>query len=230
MRLAPEEPAAGPWRAARLAVVIGALTQLGTAGPGTARPVILAVDGRSNSGKTTLAARIGDAVAGSAVVHTDDIAWGHSRFGWADLLIDGILTPLRQGGAVAFRPPGWAGHGRTGCIQVPAGCRLLAVEGVGAGRREAASLIDALIWVQSGEGEAERRSLALVGKPGKSPTRWHAQEWMAEERPFVAADRAWERADIVISGNPGISYDPVTEVVVAPPPPAAASSSPAHDR
>ena len=131
MRLAPEEPAAGPWRAARLAVVIGALTQLGTAGPGTARPVILAVDGRSNSGKTTLAARIGDAVAGSAVVHTDDIAWGHSRFGWADLLIDGILTPLRQGGAVAFRPPGWAGHGRTGCIQVPAGCRLVAVEGVG---------------------------------------------------------------------------------------------------
>ena len=106
----------------------------------------------------------------------------------------------------------------------------MAVEGVGAGRREAASLIDALIWVQSDAGEAERRSLALVGKPGKSPTRWHAQEWMAEERPFVAADRAWERADIVISGTPGISYDPVTEIVVAPPPPAAASSSPAHDR
>jgi len=29
--------------------------------------------------------RLRDAVAGSAVVHTDDIAWWHSRFGWADL-------------------------------------------------------------------------------------------------------------------------------------------------
>jgi hypothetical protein len=229
MRLGPEEPAAGPWRVARLAVVIEALTQLGAAGARTDCPVILAVDGRSNSGKTTLAARIVDAVAGSAVVHTDDIAWGHSRFGWADLLIDGILTPLRQGGAVAFRPPGWSGRGRAGCILVPAGCPLLVVEGVGAGRKEAAYLIDALIWVQSDEGEAERRSRALVGKPGKSPTSWHAQEWMAEERPFVAADRAWERAGIVVSGFPQLSYDPVIEVVVAPPPPIA-GFSPAHDR
>jgi hypothetical protein len=39
-----------------------------------------AVDGRSSSGKTTLAARVQAAVAGSAVVHTDDIAWWHSRF------------------------------------------------------------------------------------------------------------------------------------------------------
>jgi hypothetical protein len=230
MRLAPEEPEASPWRAERLTVVIEALTPLGTAGPGTDCPVILAVDGRSNSGKTTLAARIGEAVAGSAVVHTDDIAWGHSRFGWADLLIDGILTPLRQGGAVAFRPPRWADRGREGRIPVPAGCPLLVVEGVGAGRKEAAHLIDALIWVQSDEGEAERRNLALVGQPGKSPTIWHAQEWMAEERPFVAADRAWERADIVVSGFPQLSYDPVTGIVVAPPPPTIAGFSPAHDR
>jgi len=76
------------------------------------RPVILAVDGRSNAGKTTLAARIGEAVPGSAVVHTDDIAWEHSRFGWSDLLADGILAPARQGRAVAFRPPRWANsHG-----------------------------------------------------------------------------------------------------------------------
>jgi hypothetical protein len=39
MRLAPEEPEASPWRAERLTVVIEALTPLGTAGPGTERPV-----------------------------------------------------------------------------------------------------------------------------------------------------------------------------------------------
>ena len=37
------------------------------------------------------------AVAGSAVVHADDIAWWHSRFGWAGLLIHSILTPVHRG-------------------------------------------------------------------------------------------------------------------------------------
>ena len=93
---------------------------------------MLAVDGRSSSGKTTLAARLQDAIKGSAVVHTDDIAWRHSRFGWADLLINGVLVPFRRGEPVTFRPPGWAEHGRQGSIEVAARCPLLIVEGVGA--------------------------------------------------------------------------------------------------
>jgi hypothetical protein len=97
------------------------------------------------------------------VVHTDDIAWAHSRFGWADLLI----------------------------------------EGDGAGRREVAPLTDALIWVQSDEREAERRALARIGKPNESPTLRHHREWMAEEIPFNAAQRTWERADLIVCGTPG---------------------------
>jgi hypothetical protein len=129
------------------------------------RPVILAVDGRSNNGKTTLAARIEAVVPGSAVIHTDDIAWQHSRFGWASLLIGGILEPVHRGRAVSYRPPRWAEHGREGSIEVPAGCPLLVIEGDGAGRREAAHLIDALIWVQSDEREAARRALARRANP-----------------------------------------------------------------
>ncbi len=78
------------------------------------RPVIVAIDGRSNNGKTSLAARIGKAVPGCVVIHTDDIAWEHSRFGWADLLIDGILGPVHRGEAVSYRPPRWARAGRRG--------------------------------------------------------------------------------------------------------------------
>src|SRR6202451_1210420 len=129
--------------------------------PGNAapsRPVVLAVDGRSNNGKTTLAARIAAAVPGSAVVHTEDIAWQHSRFGWADLLIGGILEPVHQGRAVSYRPPRWAEHGREGSIEVPAGCPLLVIEGDGGGCREAAHLSDALDGGQadaSGAGRGE---------------------------------------------------------------------------
>jgi hypothetical protein len=85
LRLAPEEPEGRPWCAEPLSTVIESLTQRGPGETRPSRPAVLAVDGRSSSGKTTLAARIGQAVPGSVVIHTDDIAWAHSRFGWADL-------------------------------------------------------------------------------------------------------------------------------------------------
>ena len=154
-------------------------------------------------------------VAGSAVVHTDDIAWWHSRFGWADLLINGILILAHRGEPVSFQPPRWAEHGREGSIDVPAGCPVLIIEGVGAGRREAAHLVDALIWVQSDRREAERRSLAGVGQPGGPRAGRDLREWMAEEEPFLADQKPWERADLVVAGTPQISFDPLTELVVA---------------
>jgi hypothetical protein len=142
----------------------------------------------------------------------------HSRFGWADLLIEGILRPVHQGHAVSYRPPRWAEHGREGSIDVLAGCPLLVIEGDGAGRQEVADLIDALIWVQSDEREAERRVLARIGMPDEAPTIWQHREWMAEEIPFNTVQRTWERADVIVCGTPEIPCDPVTEIVIALPP------------
>ena len=42
---------------------------------------------------------------------------------------------------------------------------------------------------------------------------WH--QWEAEERPFLAAERPWERADAVVDGAPDLPHDPPTELVVA---------------
>jgi hypothetical protein len=175
------------------------------------------VDGRSSSGKTTLAARLQDVVARSVVVHIDDIAWWHSRFGWADLLIDGILTPARAGRPVSYRPPRWHERQRPGAIEVPADCPLLIIEGGGAARRESAHLTDVAIWVQADERETERRNLARAGQPGGPPTVEHMRDWMAEEIPFLAGQRPWEHAGLIACGTPRIPFDPATELVVAPP-------------
>jgi hypothetical protein len=218
LQLAPEEPEAGPWRAELLSTLVATITRREPGNASPSSPVVLAVDGRSNAGKTTLAARICRAVPGSVVIHTDDIAWMHSRFGWDDLLIEGILEPVHQGRAVSYRPPSWIEHGREGSLEVPAGCPLLVIEGDGAGGQELAGLIDFLIWVQSDEGEAERRVLERIGKPNEAPTLGHHREWMAEERPFNAVQRTWERGDVIVCGTPQIPYDPVTEIVLAPPP------------
>jgi len=215
--LLAEEPEAGPWHAERLTAVVAGIMRLGHGRGAGRRPVVLAVDGRSSGGKTTLAGRLRDVVAGSAIVHTDDIAWWHSRFGWSGLLIDGVLIPARSGRPVCYRPPPWDERKRHGAIEVPVGCPLLIVEGVGAARRESAHLIDAAIWVQSDEREAERRNLARVGQPGGLPTEQDHREWMAEEIPFQASQRPWERADLIVCGTPRIPFDPATELVIAPP-------------
>jgi hypothetical protein len=225
LQLAQEEPEAGPWRVELLSTVVSAVTRRGPGRGGSGRPAVLAIDGRSNNGKTTLAARIRDLVPDAAVIHTDDISWNYSCFGWTDLLIDGILVPARRGQAVSYRPPPWDEHGRKGSMDVPAGCPLLVIEGDGAGRREVAHLIDTVIWVQADEREAARRAavrdqnpdaidLANLPPDGSPPDH---DGWLAEEIPFNTAQRTWERADIIVCGTPQVRCDPVTQIVVAPP-------------
>jgi hypothetical protein len=213
MTLAEYEPAAGPWRVAPLSELVAVL--LDAAGQPVGRPRIVAVDGRSGSGKTTLAERVRTAMPRAEVVHTDDIAWWHSRFGWHDLMIDGVLGPLHRGQAVHYQPPAWASRGRTGQIDVSAEASVVIIEGVGAARREITHLLDAALWVQSDVDEAERRGLLRDGDD--AATRQHWDEWMTEEMPFLAADRPWERATVIAAGTPDSPYDPIREVVIAAP-------------
>jgi hypothetical protein len=203
MRLYDGEPVAGSWRAVSVAQVLDLL----------GRPRFLAVDGRSGGGKTTVADRLAAAVPGATVVRTDDVAWYHAFFDWADLLRDGVLEPLRGGESVAYRPLAWDRRGREGAIVVPAGSPLVIVEGVGAGRRELSDYFDALLWVQADAVQARRRGLERDGPD--SADFW--VEWQAAEDPFQAAQRPWERADVIVNGTPVVAHDPRTELVVAPP-------------
>src|SRR5712692_5998926 len=197
MELDREEPSAGRWRVERIADVVNAFAERARTGAG--RPLVLAIDGRSSSGKSTLAGRVADIVSATAVVHTDDIAWSHSRFGWADLALR-VLELVHAGAAVSFRPPAWDERGRAGAIVVPGGTQLLILEGVGSSREELAHLLDARLWVQ-----ADR---VAAGET----TRADVQGWMAEELPFIAARRPWEHADLIVAGTPTLPHDPRTEI------------------
>ncbi len=163
------------------------------------RPAVLAVDGRSASGKSTLAGRLAEAVPGAVVVHTDDIAWWHSIFDWVDLITEGVLEPVRRGEAVSYRPPKWTERNRPGAVEVPAGCRLVIVEGVGAGRRELTHLLDGVVWVETPQAESTRRDEARIA--AGETDRATYESWMAEEHPFVAEQRTWERAFAVVDGT-----------------------------
>jgi hypothetical protein len=207
------EPAAGPWRVESIEGFARLL--LAAAGRHAARPVVLAVDGHSGSGKTTISQRISDAVPSSVVVRTDDVAWQHSMFGWTDLLVDGILKPVHRGEPVSFRPPAWRRQSRDGAIEVPAGLDLVIVEGVGVARRELMVLMDLVVWVQSDMIEAERRGIERDGGDDAAASFWRL--WMAEELPFIARERPWERAAFVVDGTPLLPHDTASQVVIAGP-------------
>ncbi|MDG4821703.1 hypothetical protein O7635_07535 [Asanoa sp. WMMD1127] len=216
MELGPGEPAAGPWRVEPLSAFAQSLVNL--AGTPVGRPRLIAVDGRGGSGKTALAERLARELPPAAVVHSDDVAWAHSRFGWADLMIAGILEPLRAGRSVHYRPPGWDKERRPGHIEVSAKMSTVLIEGVGVGRRILAPLVDAAVWVQSDFAEAKQRGMSrdmaeLHRDPDEALRLW--DEWEAEEVPFLADDQPWQRAHVIVGTASSLPHDPRSEVVVS---------------
>jgi hypothetical protein len=171
------------------------------------------VDGRAGSGKTTLAQQLSRAHPNAAVVHTDDLI-GHSFFGWTELLIEGVLRPLRIGGAAHYLPPCADLHGRRRPIAVAAGMGLVVLEGVGASRTGLGPWIDRSIWVQADVNEAERRWVTRDGGPEVVGSLRTA--WMTEETLFLAQDRPWERATAIVAGTSCEPYDRNAAVPVAP--------------
>lgn len=162
-------------------------------------PRVVAVDGHSSSGKTTLAAGLVGTLPAAAVLHTDDLAWHHSAFGWGDLLVAHVVAPLRAGQAVSYRPPGWVSRGRAGAVELPAQLEWLVVEGVGCSRLGLADHLDATVWVETNAALRRRRDAARVQAGEMTPEDYAS--WMLEETAFLAADRPWERATFVVCGN-----------------------------
>lgn len=211
MKLPTVEPDAGPWHVVSLVALLESWRPR-FPDPGV-RPGILALDGRSASGKSTLAAVLSRAVPGSVVVHTDDVAWHHSFFDWAALLRDGVLIPVHAAQEVRYRPPAWDARGREGVIVVPPGCPLVILEGCGAARRELMPWIDVVVWVQADTEKGRTRGLARDGGTAEAEAFW--DEWMAEELPFFAQEQPWRRADAIVAGTPELDYDPAFQAVVS---------------
>lgn len=125
------------------------------------------------------------------MVDTDHIAWWHSRFGWHDLLLDGVIIPFRRGQQVDFRPPARDARDRPASVTVPLDATLMAFEGVGSARRSLASHLDAVIWVQT-DLDTEPREAVRVAAGETDQAGYDG--WIAEEVPLQAGQRPCDRA------------------------------------
>jgi mannitol-1-/sugar-/sorbitol-6-phosphatase len=181
------------WQSLSVETFLGRLIAL--VAPGEV--AVFGIDGRSRSGKTSLAAELGAFGDDMAIIHTDDIAWHHSFFDWTPVLITGVLEPLRRDGPpVSFTPQAWIDRGRSGSIDIPRGTQVVLVEGVGAARAELTRWLDATIWVETSEDVAMRRTVELDRDPPG-----FIDDWMRAERAHLDRDRPWTRATVITSGT-----------------------------
>ncbi len=175
--------------------------------------MIIAVNGHSSSGKTTLSRRLRAALPGSDVLHTDDIAWHQGVFGWDVLLINDVLPVIRSGRPLHYRPPAWAARGREGAVEICGDLDYLIIEGVGASQLSVRAELDAVIWVETDEPTRAARTRRRITDGEDSPSGYLG--WMAEENPHVVEYEPWQDADFVIDGGDSVDHDRETEVVLA---------------
>jgi uridine kinase len=196
------------WQVIRL----GELAQLIIDRSGPGRPAIVAINGHSSSGKTTLARRLGSALPAAAVLHTDDLAWHQGVFAWDVLLLDAVLPAVRAGEPLSYRPPAWQARSRPGSITLPGDLEFLVVEGVGASQASVRAAYDVVIWVETDEPTRLSRDIPrLVAGEMSIPD---YSSWMAEENAYVTRERPWEQADLLVNGGDSVAHDRDGEVVL----------------
>ena len=161
---------------------------------------VIAVDGPAGSGKTTLAAQLGERLDGALVLNTDQLypGWDGLAEG-AERLVDDVLRPLSEGAAAAVRPWDWLSDSEGERRSLPA-CETLIVDGAGCGSRAAAPFLSMIIWLDADPEQRQQRALERDGEMFAP----HWESWAEQERALFEREQTRERADLIIlaDGDP----------------------------
>jgi len=171
---------------------------LRAAAPRAGRTRVLAIDGRSGAGKTSLATALSGEL-GAPVVSLEDLygGWDGLEDG-IDLLVREVLEPLAAGRAPRVPRYDWAA--RRWAEPVPLDPpELLIAEGAGAGACRAAAFASLLVWLEAPPSVRKKRALDRDGQVFAP----HWDQWAAQEDALLARERTPERADVVIDGVRG---------------------------
>lgn len=168
------------------------------AAPRAGRTRVVAVDGRSGAGKTSLAGVLREALA-APVVSLEDLygGWDGLEHG-IDLLVSEVLEPLGSGLTLRVPQYDWvAGQWAEPVVLEPPA--VLIVEGVGAGARRAAAYESLLVWLEVSPAVRKKRALDRDGETFAP----HWDRWAAQEDAMLARERTPDRAGLVIDGQSG---------------------------
>ncbi|MFJ4221512.1 ATP-binding protein [Curtobacterium luteum] len=152
-----------------------------------ARLVVL-VDGRSGTGKTTLGGALAEQL-GAQLVHLDDLypGWDGLRDA-ADAVVRDVL-----GAPSGYRRWDWEASEPAGWVSLDPDLPIV-VEGCGALSRASAPMATLCVWLAADDDERRRRA---IGRDGAVFEReW--ERWAAQEVAFIAAEDPAALADVVV--------------------------------
>ena len=167
---------------------------LAAAEPSAGATRVLAIDGRSGSGKTTIAHAIARQID-APLISLEDLygGWDGLEHG-IELVRTAVLEPLARGEAATVPRYDWGARewGEPWMLEPPG---LLVIEGVGAGARSLAPYTSVLAWIEMSE--QDRRARALARDRDLYAPHW--ERWAAQEEAYIEREGVPERANIVIA-------------------------------
>lgn len=169
-----------------------------SAQPRCGSTLVIAIDGPSGAGKTTLARGVARSL-GCPVVHLDDLYPGWDGLAEAvGLLTTQVLEPLRDGERAAYRRWDWEHDRWAETIDVPP-TPILVVDGVGSSVRPAGDLAAVRVWVDADLGTRRRRGIERDGEAYRP----HWERWARHEQALFASDGTRARADLAFDTTLG---------------------------
>ncbi|MGK9147321.1 hypothetical protein KXS11_06835 [Plantibacter flavus] len=173
----------------------------------TVAPPVLLIDGRSGTGKTTLASRVASSLVASTVIHMDDLypGWDGLDEG-ARLLVEWILQPFVERRTGEWRRWDWDRSARAEGHVVPCD-RPIIVEGCGASSIASRFRADHALWMEAPEPLREERLLGRGDGVDWLPG------WTVQEDAFLAREQPRLGADLIVDATAPV--DDVAETVLA---------------
>ncbi len=172
------------------------VTRIAALEPRLGGRALICIDGRSCSGKTTLASELESAL-GATVVHLE-----YLYHGWTGLeagvktAVSHVLEPISRGETAVVPQWDWyvGGWGQPVDLPVPT---LLILEGVGAASASVRDYASLSIWLEVPE--ADRRARAQARDWDTFADHW--DDWAAQEDQLFARERLPDHADLVLVGE-----------------------------
>jgi uridine kinase len=157
---------------------------------------VVAIDGRSGAGKSSLAVVLRGELRAPGVTLEDLYGGWDGLERGIDLLVSEVLKPLSAGRPAQVPRYNW----RTAAWEAPwvlEPPEVLVVEGVGAGARRAAAYASTVIWIEAAQSVRKKRALDRDGETFAP----YWDMWAAQEDAMLTRERTRERADLVIDGS-----------------------------
>lgn len=153
---------------------------------------VIAIDGRSGSGKTGLARALADRVK-AALVHLDDLYPGWHGLDATPPMVADLLGAIAVGDVGTAARWSWVRDRPGPPLRVPPQ-PLIVLDGVGSGARVVRPFVNLLVWVDAPDEVRHERAMA---RDGETYAPWW-DVWAAQEQRHHLREQTRSHADVVV--------------------------------